>query len=61
LFGDQHRLFDIIDKTPAAEAAAEHDLVNLAFLRRQAGGGNNGVEGGLAVLRSGPTSHFSCV
>ena len=54
LLGDQDRLPDIVVRGAAAEAAAEHHLVDIAFLERQAGGLNDRREGKLAVLGGGP-------
>jgi hypothetical protein len=54
LLGDQDRLPDIIGRAATAEATAEHHLVDIAFLGRQAGGLNDRRESTLAVLGAGP-------
>ena len=55
LLGDVHRLRDVVlERAAPAEAAAEVDLVDVALVRRQAGGREQRRERGLAVLRRHP-------
>ena len=54
LLGDQHRLGDVVRAAAPAEAAAQHDLVDLALAGRQAGGFQRRGERRLAVLRAAP-------
>ena len=56
LLGDQHRLARpvLVQAAAPAVAAAEVDLVDLALVGRQAGGGQHRRERGLAVLRRRP-------
>ena len=54
LLGDRDRLPDIVGHAATAEAAAEHQLVNLAFFGRQTRGFQHRGERRFAVLRSGP-------
>ena len=55
LLGDLHRLMDVVlGRAAPAEAAAEVELVDLALVGRQAGGGEHCRERGFAVLRRHP-------
>jgi hypothetical protein len=54
LLGDQHRLLHIVGAAAPAEAAAEDDLVEVAFRSRQAGGFDDGRQRRLAVLARTP-------
>ena len=58
LLGDRDRLPDIVGHAAPAEAAAEHQLVHLAFFGRQARGFQHRGERRFAVLRSGPDLAF---
>src|SRR5258708_16756833 len=58
LLGNGHRLPNIVGLATAAEAAAENLLVDVTFLRRQAGGFQHGGESSLPLLRSPPHLPF---
>ena len=54
LLGREHRLAHIVRATAPAEAAAQHELVDLALGDRQAGRFRRRGQGRLAVLRAAP-------
>ena len=58
LLGDQHGLPDIVGQAAPAEAAAEHQLVDVALVGRQAGGLQRRGERRFAVLRAAPDLAF---
>ena len=58
LLGDRHRLPDIVGLAAPAETAAEHDLVDFAFVGRKAAGFQHRGESRFAVLRSAPDFAF---
>src|SRR5260370_31654725 len=58
LLGDRHRLADIIDPAPAAEAAAAYGLVHIALADRQARLLRRRRERRLPVLSGAPDLAF---
>ena len=50
----QHRFRHVFAARAPAEAGAEHEAMDVAFVGRQAGGRDGGGERRLAVLRPGP-------
>ncbi len=58
LLGDHHGLTDVVGLAAPAEAAAEHQLVDVAFVGRQAGRLQHRGERRFAVLRAAPDLAF---